>query len=513
MSATLDWAEYAARDWELATATTSGERRWASPGVMAAAIEPGTKQTPALDLIDRALVQVADGTVDKQMIFCPPQIGKSERAVRRFVEWLLDDVDPTLRIVVASYDKDVAVRWGRRVKQDIEDTPELGITLRADSKAAGQWNTVQGGSLYCVGIRGGLSGRPVDLLIIDDPVKDRAAAESATMREATWDWWENVAKVRAMRTVVIQTRWHTDDLSGRLLDREPGDWSVLSIPAIAEAGDDPLGREPGQELEPARERPAGYYAQLQKTTSPYVWSSLYQQRPTAAAGGIFKRADWRYWTGAVASDRQDWLYLRDPELGRDERYPLASCSKFMTIDLATSTRTSADFTVAAAWAITPAGDLVLLDRARDRVPELNHAEFIAPLRGRWLGHFDVIHIEAATFGTTLVYALSQQGVPVAKLDADVDKFTRAQAYAGLVRQHKVWLPQDADWLDVWLDEHADFKPKAAHDDQVDVGAYAARVAIAHWMPPEDDHLVEQRRVRDAKAARAGREFNPLTAVW
>jgi hypothetical protein len=78
------------------------------------------------------------------MIFCPPQIGKSERAVRRFVEWLLDQF-PELRIVVASYDKDVAVRWGRAIKQDVEEVPELGITLRADSKAAGQWNTAQGG--------------------------------------------------------------------------------------------------------------------------------------------------------------------------------------------------------------------------------------------------------------------------------------------------------------------------------------------------------------------------------
>jgi hypothetical protein len=100
--------------------------------------------------------------------------------------------------------------------------PELGITLRKDSKAAGYWQTAQGGSLYCVGIRGALSSRAVDLLIIDDPVKDRAAAESKTIRDATWDWWENVAKVRAMRTLVIQTRWHTDDLSGRLLERAGG---------------------------------------------------------------------------------------------------------------------------------------------------------------------------------------------------------------------------------------------------------------------------------------------------
>jgi predicted phage terminase large subunit-like protein len=492
------WAEYAARVFEQATA--SNERRWSSPGEMAQAVDVATKQTAALALIDAQLVRVANGDIDKLMIFCPPQIGKSERAVRRYVEWMLDDVDPTARITVASYDKDVAVRWGRRIKQDIEETPELGITLRADSKAAGQWNTVQGGSLYCVGIRGGLSGRAVDLLIIDDPVKDRAQAESKTQRDAAWDWWENVAKVRALRTIVIQTRWHTDDLSGRMLANEPGEWTVVSIPAIAENTDDPLGREPGEELEPARERPPGYYSHLQKTTSPYVWSSLYQQRPTAAAGGIFKRDDWRYWEPFEDQGRR-WLRLEQ------QQFDLADCSRFITIDLATSTRTSADFTVAAAWAITVSGDLVLLDRKRARVPELDHAAFIAPLRQRWLGRYDVTHIESRMFGTTLVYALGRAGVPVAELEADADKLTRALAAAGLVRQHRVWLPAGAPWLDEWLDEHADF-PNVAHDDQVDVTAYAARVAIAHWLPMESAAEADARR----PSADPG-EIDLLTAAW
>lgn len=486
----LTWAEFAAREWERTTAAAAGTRRWATPGAMACAIDVATKQTAALGVIDDALVRVAEGEIEKLAIFCPPQIGKSERAVRRNVEWLLDDVDPALRIVVASYDKDVSVRWGRTIKRDIEEYPELGITLRADTKAAGQWNTVEGGGLYCTGVRGGLSGRPVDLLIIDDPVKDRAAAESAAIREATWDWWENVAKVRAMRTVLIQTRWHTDDLAGRLLEREAGEWVVISIPAIAEERDDPLGRQPGEELEPARERPPGYYAGLQKTISPYVWSSLYQQHPTAAEGGIFKRADWRFWQ--LYYDEHGGVMLRLDT----NSYALTDCHRFATIDLAASTKTSADWTVAAVWAITPGGELVLLDRVRLRVPEVDHAGLVTPLRQRWLGPYDVVHIESRMFGTTLVYALGRAGVPVAELQADKDKLTRALPYAGLVRQHRVWLPANLDDLDGWLDEHADF-PKATHDDQVDVGAYATRVVEAHWLPPETAELTEQQRVAAA----------------
>ncbi|WP_375490237.1 phage terminase large subunit [uncultured Jatrophihabitans sp.] len=487
MSSTLDWAEFAARDFEQTLTLTPGQRRWTTPGVMACEIERNTRQTAALDALDAVLVKLADGDLAKLMVFMPPQVGKSERAVRRFVEWLLDQF-PELRIVVASFDYGTARRWGALIKQDIETYPELGITLRQDSKAAGYWSTAQGGSLYCVGIRGALTSRAVDLLIIDDPVKDRAAAESATQRDAAWDWWENVAKPRALRTLVIQTRWHQDDLSGRLLEREPGEWSVLSIPAVAEDADDPLGREPGVEMEPARERPDGYYSQLQKTTSPYVWSSLYQQRPTAAEGGIFKRGDWRYWQWGGTND--DRMIVTE-----SGQFRLTECTRFATLDLATSVKTSADFTVACAWAITIAGDIVLLDRKRDRVPEVDHAAFLEPLRQRWLQRYDVTHIESRMFGTTLVYALGRAGVPVAELEADTDKLTRALPAAGLVRQHRVWLPADAAWLDEWLDEHADF-PNVAHDDQVDNTGYAARVAIAHWLPME---TAEHEHAREAAA--------------
>jgi predicted phage terminase large subunit-like protein len=220
-----------------------------------------------------------------------------------------------------------------------------------------------------------------------------------------------------------------------------------------------------------------------------VWSSLYQQRPTAAEGGLFKRGDWRYWESYADEHGSPMLRLEA------DRYALADCQRFATLDLATSTKRSADFTVACVWAITPGGDLVLLDRARDRVPEIDHAAFLAPLRQRWLTPYDVTHIESRMFGTTLVYALGRDGVPVAELDADVDKLTRALPAAGLVRQHRVWLPSTAAWLDEWLDEHADF-PNVAHDDQVDNTGYAARVAIAHWLPPEDAVTSEARRMAD-----------------
>jgi len=467
MSATLDWAEQAARHFE------TKPRRWATPGAMARELDSATLQTPALDLIDRAIVEVADGDVDKLMVFAPPQIGKSERVSRRTPLWLLAH-DPTMRIVIVSFEQDTAVRWGRVIKRDLEEHPDLiDLELRHDTHAAGRWETRQGGGVYCVGIAGAFSGRSADLLLIDDPIKDRPHAESKTIRDTCWDFWENVAKVRARKTILIQTRWHTDDLAGRLLQREPGEWSVVSLPALAESEDDPLGREPGEEIASANPKlhPPGYFARMQQSVSSYVWLSLYQQRPTAAEGGLFARGNWRYWTPGI-----------------DERFNLGEvswrfddCQKFITIDLATSLRTSADYTVAAAWAIPVNGDLVLLDRVRGRVSEQDHFDLIKPLRQRWLGAYDTTYVESRMFGTTFVYQAGRSGIPIEELKADVDKFTRAIPAANLVRQNRVWLPASAPWLDEWLDEHADF-PNAAHDDQVDVTAYAARILVAHFVP-------------------------------
>lgn len=468
--------EAAAREFEPKT------RRFATPGDLAKHCEPATLQTPALDLIDAAVVAVVDGVVSKQQIAAPPQTGKSQRVSRWTPLWILT-CDPRLRIVIVSADAELARRWGRQIKRDLEANPDLNLHLIADSQAAGRWETVEGGGIYCTGVQAGTTGRPIDILIIDDPIKDRAAAESATQRERIWEFWENDAKLRARKTILMATRWHKDDLAGRLQEREKTDWSVLSIPAIATEPDDALGRQVGEEIRSANPElhPVGYFHRIAQTLSAYVWMSLYQQSPTAGEGNIFKRADWRFWETVDAQ-----TILVDGSITR-----LEDCTRFITMDLATSTKTSADYTVASVWAIPLTGDVVLLDRKRERVPEIDHAEFLKPLRERWLGMYDVVYIEARILGTTLIYALGRAGVPIAELEADVDKVTRALPAAGLVRQHRVYLPRTADWLDQWLDEHADF-PKTAHDDQVDTMAYAARVAIAHWLPRETADEVNAR---------------------
>ncbi|GAA3172561.1 phage terminase large subunit [Nonomuraea roseoviolacea] len=758
MTATLSPWEVAARHFQIKA------RPWPSPGAMATALDRTHRQTAMLDLIDRELADLFDGGQhDKLMVFCPPQEGKSQKISRRTPAWLLAH-DPTLRIAIVSYADNKAERWGRQIRRDILAHPQLGITLRADSRAAGRWETEQGGQLICVGIAGGITGEPVDVLIIDDPVRGRAEAESATYRDAAWDWWESNGSTRLssrakvvlmmcmtgdtpvllpdgsekplrdirpgdevatyeggelttstvmnwanqgpddllrirmksgrivranarhpfltidangkeswLRTDQIRpgvsiltaiggngaeshvpltdatrqhdargcvpptttrlvghpaiahlrstlrrvaelissivtgspmkrltslsasrvgtapsadshrrtatpeptgtgsyastttttpercagcsattatspsdtgshpkfsglplgtwsvtpdevvavepcgredvfdlqiartenfianglvshnTRWHEDDLAGRLETREPGDWRIVRIPAIAGPGD-PLGRRPGEELTSVQRRKPGYFRKLQATRSAYVWNSIYQQTPTAAEGNLFKRQDFRYWQRMPADpSRHGVMQGQRLDLG-GRTVALDDCWRFMTVDLAASKRTSADYTVASVWAIGLDGDLILLDRARARVGEEDHWDLVRPLRERW--NADTVFVESAFIGTTLVIDATASGVPVQPLKAETDKLTRALPATSRVKQHRVWFPAHADWLDDWCDELASF-PTAAHDDQVDTLSYAARVVSAHWLPSESAAEVDARRAAAA----------------
>lgn len=483
MTATLSPWEVAARHF------MPRPRRWATPGELAQALDPTTVQTPALDVIDRELVALADGDIDRLAIFMPPQEGKSVRISHRFVEWLLVE-NPDLRVAIVSYADEMARRWGSDIKLDCQtftgddDTVDLGLRLRADSRAAGRWQ-IDGhkGGVYCVGVGGALTGKAVDVLVIDDPLKDLEQAQSAAYRERAWRFWQAVAVPRlgpGSKVVLVQTRWHQQDPAGRLLEQDPDRWRVVSIPAIAESADDPLGRRPGEPMQSARgDRD---WAKIRADVGEYVWAALYQQRPAPADGGLFKRRGLRHWAKG-ASDR---ILLGDRVLD------LRDCWKFLTVDLAASTRTSADYTVAAVWAIGLDGDLVMLDGIRERLDPAGHWPAVRALRERWSA--DVVFVESRMFGTTLVYEAGRAGVPVAELHADTDKVTRALPATARADSGRLWFPPEdrfPEWPD-WQDELLAF-PNAAHDDVVDVVAYAARVAGAHWLPSETSEQVDARR--------------------
>lgn len=318
-------------------------------------------------------------------------------------------------------------------------------------------------------------------LIIDDPIKDLSAAQSEAYRKRCRDFWQGVAVPRlgpGAKCLLVQTRWHESDMAGWLLasegegDRKHGGrWQVVSIPAQADTDDDLLGRKLGEYMQSARgERD---WEAIKASVGTYVWASLYQQRPAPAEGGLFKRLWWRRWTQAPS-----YLGRERIDLAGTVR-PLDECWRFLTGDLAASTRTSADYTVAAAWALTIDGDLVLLDYIQARVGEADHYDLFRPLAQRW--QVDTAFVEATQHSMTLTAEATRSGLHITPLRADKDKFSRALPYSARTSGGRVWIPAGPK-SDIWVDQHAGF-PNSAHDDLVDAGAYAVRVAITKWQPP------------------------------
>jgi predicted phage terminase large subunit-like protein len=470
--------------------------RFPTPGDFAMSISPHTtRQTPALEAIDTELARVARGETNRLMIFCPPQEGKSTRTACWYPLWRLA-ADPGLRIAIVSYNQQKALRWGKWLRRMIEKHPELGIQLEPGSRAGDRFETTAGGKVLAVGISGGITGEAVDELIIDDPVEGRAEAESPTYRNRAWDWWESNAMTRAsnrFRVVLMMTRFHADDLAGRLMKNEPGEWQVLRIPAIREEGV-PLVRghdgasvyHPNGELISVQDREPGWFFKLRALRSAYVWRSVYAQNPVAAEGNLFRKSDFRYWYATPTRSRRPESVVGGMRirLGQDsDEYRLVDdMTRFLTVDLAASTKTSADWTVAAVWGITGDGLLILLDQDRQRIEESDHFGMIRPLAERW-GAPDV-YVEKGFIGSTLVIDATRAGLRVRPLTPDKDKVTRALPATNRVRAGRVWFPQGVDWLGDWISELAEF-PAGEHDDRVDCLAYAARVMAAHWLEPED----------------------------
>lgn len=238
------------------------------------------------------LESVERGECDRQMICMPPGSSKSTYGSIIFPAWYLGR-NPQNSIIAVSHTQELIERFGRRVR-NLYDSPRhrevFGVGVAADSRAAARWDTEKAGEYYAAGIGGGISGRRSDLGFIDDPVKSREDADSDRSREKAWDWYINDFLPRlkpGAAQVVITTRWHEDDLAGRILEMEGDRWNLLKLPMEAQPGD-PLGRKPGDRL-----WPEWYTAEMMADAKRDVraWNALYQQEPAGEDGDYFKR-DW-----------------------------------------------------------------------------------------------------------------------------------------------------------------------------------------------------------------------------
>lgn len=485
-------------------------RRFASPLDYGTVVMPRMVMTPAIQRVNGALVDVLDGRCERLMIWLAPQEGKSTLTTRFAIGTALT-WRPESRWGIASYSDRLARGWSRRIRNDITShsgrhgAPDLGLRLAPDQKAAAEWRLDNGiGGVYSAGVSGSWSGQPLDGLVIDDPHKDRKAAESQTQREDVIDWWESTATARlspGAPIVIVQTRWHWDDLSGYLLRTQPDAWRVVHIPAQADPAvidPDPLGRTAGEFMVSARGRSQDQW-ERRKREAGEEWTPLYQGAPSAPGGAFFNVDALRYWHlgrdgGSIVAGPRSW--------------DLRQCWRFITIDTAHSTAKSADFTVASCWAIPPDGSLVLLDVARDRVPEHRQFDLARPLVEQWSP--EMVWVESTMHGTQLVREAVQNGWPVSDLRADKSKPARAGTFASRVDSGRVWFPAKHPRLSVIVDELRTF-PLGAHDDFVDTGGYAAWVAFHRHVPAGEQQA--EAAVPDPYAAVTGGPIDYDTAQW
>jgi len=244
-------------------------------------------------MLSEALVDAVAGRTPRLLVMMPPRHGKSEEVSHYLPVWFLNQW-PDKRVILTSYEADFAASWGRKVRNTIaEHKADLRVRIADDSAAANRWDTTRGGGMVTAGVGGPITGRGANLLIVDDPVKNAEEANSQVYRDKAWEWWLSTAYTRLEPggvAVVVMTRWHEDDLGGRLLrEGEQGGerWRSLRLPALAE-DKDPLGRQPGQALWPERYDVKALEG-IRQAVGSRVWASLYQQSPLPPGGLLFNR--------------------------------------------------------------------------------------------------------------------------------------------------------------------------------------------------------------------------------
>ena len=405
-----------------------------------------------LFMIDR-LQKVVSGEIKRLMLFLPPGSAKSTYGSVLFPPWFLAQ-QPNTAILTCSRSADLAEAFGRRSRNLItEHEKTLGYGLKADSQSASRWETSNGGEFFCAGVGGKIAGRRADLALIDDPVGSKEDAYSKLMRDKAWDWFNFDFRSRwkpNARCILIQTRWHEDDLAGRLLREEGDEWEVVRIPLIAEKGDQ-LGREEGECLWP------DYFTAADvrdRKKDHAVFSALNQQRPVAEDGDFFKA---------------DWIHgYNEGDLPKDLNLYGAS-------DHAISQAQDADSTVLGLGGVDSSGVLwIHPDLIWDKLDSEEQVRGMTSLMKRLnpkVWRAEKGHI-SKSLGPFLASHMRDEKVftYVEEVTPSRDKQTRAQSIRGRMKLGMVRFPTFAPWFKDARAQMLAF-PVGTHDDFVDFLAH------------------------------------------
>jgi predicted phage terminase large subunit-like protein len=400
------------------------------------------------------LRDIAAGRTKRLMVFMPPRHGKSELISKFFPAWYLGTF-PNNHVILVSYEADFAASWGRKAREVLDELgEEFGVTVKQESSAAKHWE-IEGhnGGMDAAGAYGPITGKGADVLIIDDPVKNAEEAYSPVQREKLWDWYQSTAFTRLEPNgaiILVMTRWHQDDLAGRLLKQEPGQWDVVSLPALAEA-DDILHRTEGEALWHER-FPVDQLLEKKKAVGSYWWSAMYQQRPVPIEGGFFK---------------SDWIQYYDLYHVPDMDVVIQSW------DTAQTKSSTSDYVVGQVWGRIGA-DFYLLNQVRGRWDFDETVEAMEAVTKAYPQSSAKL-VEAQTLGAALASHLKHKITGLIPINVRGSKELRALNALPAWQAKNVYIPNPDDgeysWVYDYVRELLNF-PNAEHDDQVDATTLA-----------------------------------------
>ena len=399
-------------------------------------------------LLIEKLEAVERGEIERLMVCMPPGSAKSTYTSVEFPAWFLGR-NKAKNIIAASHTQELAERFGRRVRNIVASqayAKAFGGGVAEDSAAAGRWDTKEGGEYFAAGVGGAITGRRADLVVIDDPVKSREDADSERSRERAWDWYVNDLLTRlkpGARQIVVMTRWHEDDLGGRILERERDRWTVIEIAMEALPGD-PLGRKTGERLW------AEWFTEEMVQTAKLdvrAWNALYQQQPASEDGDYFKR---------------EWFheYLEVPK-----ELKIYGASDYAVTD------SSGDYTEHGIFGVDGTGNIYIVDWWRGQTTSDVWIEKLCELILKhqpvaWFGESGPIRRAVEPYMLRRMNEL-QAYCRLEWMASTTDKATRARGIQALASMGKLWVPTNAWWKADVLGQALRF-PAGRHDDAVDV---------------------------------------------
>lgn len=458
-----------------------------SPLGQAAALDSLFVSRPHLVYLAQRLVQaiqdVEAGVSRRLLVSMPPRMGKSTMISIFFIIWLLRK-HPEWGVILTSHGERLATKWGRQVRRIAVGNPDLGIHLAPDAGAASEWETVQGGGVVSRGRAGDLTGRGAKVLVIDDPHKGFVEVLSEVHRDTVWDWWTGTVQPRLeppSLVIVVMTRWHEDDLAGRLLSREwegnPDDWEQIRFPALAEEAD-VIGRSPGEPLlsplipDETPEQAVARWEQVRRDVGTMAFSAIYQQSPNPAKGTIFQTDWFRYWTtdpSLITDPDSDRVVLLDPSTLQGKWID--------SWDMAFKDNKDSDYVVAGRWCRSGA-DRYLIWSIRERLSFTQTVDRMNEWSNPYFQFGNKVGrrlVEDKANGTAVIDTLTRTLSGIIPVNPTNSKLARASSVTPECESGHVVLPHPSmpgyEWVLDLLHELANF-PKGTHDDQVDMFSQA-----------------------------------------